>query len=82
MLEKPVFKKKEVVVEKPEIKGIQLSVEECIATILYVGEKTEDYKVGDKIIFSQKFGRDLKYFGKPLWVIENEGYITCKVETE
>lgn len=80
---KPVFKKKEIIIEYPSLDGIILANAEkdIIAEVLYVGEAVENYKVGDKILFGFKegFGKILEIGGKKLLRIEREEFVICQV---
>ena len=82
---RPVFKKKEVVLEKQE-EGIQLgggNIAESVGIIKYVGAKVENYKVGDKILYDKSVARlEIKYFGKSLLRIENEDFIICQIKED
>lgn len=83
---KPVFKRKEIVIEYPEIEGINLGNvdKDIIAEVLYAGEGVEHYKVGDKILynFKQGFGKILEIGGKKLLRIEREEFVICQVTEE
>lgn len=82
---KPRFKKKEILVEKPD-NGTKLGggdIKETVGIVKYVGNKVENYKVGDKILFDMSVARlEIKYFGKPLLRIENEDYVICEIEED
>ncbi len=82
---KPVFKKKEIVIEKQDV-GVLLgggNTVESVGIIKYVGAKVENYKVGDKILYDKAVARlEIKYFGKPLLRIENEDYVICQIKED
>lgn len=80
-MEKPSFKKKEVIVKKVE-DGLNLggNSKETVSEVVYVGSKAENYKPGDKILFDSAIARlEIKYFGEDLWRIENEDFIICQI---
>lgn len=76
---KPVFSKREVVVELPDSTDAFEQTKEVVAKVVYVGKNTLNYKEGDTILFDKTVGRELKYFGGNLWKIENEDYIICNL---
>lgn len=82
---KPKFKKKEIIVEKPS-NSTKLGggdIKETVGIVKYVGNKVENYKVGDKILFDMSVARlEIKYFEKPLLRIENEDYVICEIEED
>jgi hypothetical protein len=79
---KPHFKKKEIVVAMPKQQGFGMAIEECRATVLYVGDNQEHFEVGDDILFDRKMGREISFFEEPLWRIENELSVICKIVLE
>ncbi len=81
-MEKPIFSRKEVVVEMPEDNSLGMAIRECTSTVLYVGKEVENYKPGDKVLFYRGIGSEIKYFDKPLWRIENEIQVLCKITEE
>ena len=80
----PVFKKKEILVKYPEQDGLNFGSTvgaETLVEVLYVGEKVEKYKVGDKILvsFNKEFAKEITFFEEKLWRIETEDYVICQV---
>lgn len=79
---KPKFKKKEIIVEKPS-NSTKLgggNIKETVGIVKYVGDKVENYKIGDKILFDMAVARlEINYFGEPLLRIENEDFIICEI---
>jgi hypothetical protein len=80
-MKKPIFSRKEVIVEMPEDNSLGMAVRECASTVVYVGKEVnpENYKVGDTVLFYRGIGSEIKYFDKPLWRIENEIQVLCKI---
>lgn len=79
-MEKPSFKKKEVIVRKVEDNlNLGGNTKETVSEVIYVGSKAENYKSGDKVLFDSTIAREIKHFGEPLWRIENEDYIICQI---
>lgn len=79
---KPHFMKKEIVVAMPkkEEASFGMAIQECRATVLYVGENQPLYKVGDDILFDRTVGREIKFFQENLWKIDSEQSVICKIE--
>jgi len=85
--QKPIFKKREIVVAAPEKTGVNLgaTMKETVAKILYVGEEQTYYKVGDTVLY---FWRDtydkepylIKHFGEKLIRLELENQVICLLE--
>lgn len=79
---KPEFVNKEIVVAMPEQQGFGMAVEECVAEILYLGKEQEEsgkFKVGDKILFDRKAGREINFFKEKLWKIDGGLSVICKI---
>lgn len=76
---KPEFQKKEIVVPMPKQEGFGMAVNECRATVLYVGKQQEYYKEGDDILFDRNIGREITFFGESLWKIDSEISVICKI---
>ena len=77
---KPIFKKREIVVELPKNDfSLGADNEEIIATVEYIGKGVINYKVGDTIIFKKSVGSPLKFIGENYWKIENEDYVICQL---
>lgn len=79
---KPEFQKREIVVEK-QIGDVKLGggdIKETVGVVKYIGNKVENYKIGDKILFDMAVARlEIKFFEKPLLRIEHEDFIICKI---
>lgn len=76
---KPVFKKSEIVVKMPKDEISLGSDKEVEGIIVYKGKKVDNYEEGDKILYAKGIGKELKYFGESLWVIEREDYVICQI---
>lgn len=78
---KPIFMKKEIVVPMPNNSAsFGDVVQECRATVLYVGSNQEYYNVGDDILFDRNIGRKITFFEEDLWKIDSELSVICKLE--
>lgn len=81
----PIFKKAEVVVriKNNNIKlGSQEMDAEVLAEVVYVGEFTTKYKVGDEVLIDKKLAKELKYFGETLWKVPQEDFVICGIKRE
>lgn len=87
MKQRPIFKKKEVVVELKQIEATDFGNvrREEIAEVLYIGEDVTKYKVGQTVLYAHTTGlednRTIKYFEKDLLVL-NEELIKCEIVNE
>jgi len=88
MKQKPVFKKKEIVIEYPN-STINFGAEEkqIVVEIAYIGQEVTKFKVGDKILVIFKpdaIGRKFNFMGQDLYRFDGEdsGSIICQVIEE
>lgn len=87
---KPIFKRKEVVIDMPQ-KGSVLNLGERYtnkATVRFIGQECTKYKVGDEILYvhvkgmEEDRGRELELNGKKFMILESEDRVQCQVIEE
>ena len=90
--QKPIFKKKEVVIELPnENNSVSLGSTGGLKTaeVLYVGEQQENYKVGDTILYkwhstfddiTSNYIIDYPPLSKKLLRLDENLFVICKLE--
>lgn len=87
MKQRPIFKKKEVVVELKQIEATDFGgvKREQTAEVLYIGEDVTKYKVGQTVLYDHTKGleeaRTIKFFEKELLVL-NEELVKCEIVNE
>lgn len=81
---KPIFKRREIVINTPEVKiDLGSGKKDIEATVLYTGEKQEFYSAGDTVLYRHTTSFDdkiIKFFEQDMLVLESEGYVICKIE--